>query len=123
MRKDGKNLIIRTFIPKANPADQELWFETTAWAKDLAKVLDKQTEAFDSMMTVTELYQKEYHKISNLYIKLTVCPWWNFKERARLRGQLISEILEEVTHNKLMIEFKKLENLSNELLNKSSESK
>jgi hypothetical protein len=113
MKSAGKEMILRVFLPKSSREDQELWFKTTDWAQSLAKTLDVQNQSIDGVIKVAELYQKEYHKVSRLYLDLTVCPWWNFRKRDRIHSELIDLILLEEKHNQLIIEFEKLKKLTN----------
>lgn len=107
--KSGKQTMIDVFVKNSPVEDQELWFETTEWAQSMAKVFDRNKATVDSVLSITETYQKGYHDLADLYVKLTLCPWWKFKKRDAIHKQIITMILSKETHNKLMSQFEQIE--------------
>ena len=74
-------------------------------------VTEKYVSVIDKLTRLTEIYQERSHKVERLFLDLIILHWWQFKEKKKLRKQII-DIIMESNGNELIPElFQGLEDL------------
>jgi hypothetical protein len=87
---------------------QEIEREST---RKVNLVTDKYVSVIDKLTRLTEIYQERSHKVERLFLDLTILHWWQFKEKKKLRKQIIDIIMESNSNELIPELFQGLEDL------------
>ena len=63
------------------------------------------------LMELTNEYQTNFIELSNLYLELTLLPWWKFKKRDEIHTKIIKLIYDQESATKLDSLFSELKEI------------